>query len=168
MSQLVASCDIVRQIVKACDTLWQYVTVYDSFWHLVTSCDDPLIVTLCNAESVTLQELVTGVGKCFPSSAFHDSADTCNAAEFSPVHAVDHVPVIVMAEVLRIPQNFRLHNWLEMPHNLSSLVIISYSLIIISFLHPFLNKAAPHRCFFRKNANPHISYYKSRDTDCIN
>ena len=116
-------------------------------------------VTLCNAESVTLQELVTGVRKCFPGSAFHDSADTCNAAEFSPAHAVDHVPVIVMAEVLRISQNFRLPNWLEMPHNLSSLVIISYSLIIISFLHPFLNKAAPHRCFFGKNANLPISYF---------
>ena len=128
--------------------------------HPVTSCDETFIVTLShfvmrNPWHYTLQELVTGVGKCFPGSAFHDFADTCNAAE----HAVDHVPVIVMAEVLRISQNFRHHNWLEMPHNLSSLVIISYSLIVISFLHPFLNKAAPHRCFFGKNANLPISYF---------
>ena len=51
--------------------------------HPVTSCDGDLLchaVTLCNAESVTLQELVTGLGNvswcCIPQSC----RDTCYAA----------------------------------------------------------------------------------------
>ena len=77
--------------------------------HPVTSCDGDIhchAVTLCNAESVTLQELVTGVGKCFlmqHSTILQGHLLCCRA---HPVHAVDHVPVIVMAEVLHIPWNF--------------------------------------------------------------
>ena len=45
----------------------------------------------------------------FPGAAFHNPAETpamLQCCRVPPVHAVDHVPVIVMAEVLRIPQNF--------------------------------------------------------------
>ena len=128
-------------------------------WHLVTETS---IVTL--SLSVTrnpwhYKSLSLGLGNVSWCSIPQSCRDTCYAAELTLCMQWTMSQLLLWRRFSASLGISLLPNWLETPQNLIPLVIISYSLIIISFMNPFLSKAVSKRSFLRKNANLPISYF---------